>query len=132
MKKKTAPKKQLCRPDPGCALFPPRKLVLGTTPQGTKTEKAFAGAEQKVVGSMRSNSRENVTVVTAISADGTTWKPTIIFKGQRVQADWISEENGPPDARYTATDSSFMQGAVFLKYLKDFHKQLGERGLLDG
>ena len=81
---------------------------------------------------MRSNSRENVTVVTTISADGTTWKPTIIFKGQRVQADWMSEENGPPNARYTATDSSFMQGTVFLNYLKDFHKQLGERGLLDG
>ena len=80
---------------------------------------------------MRSNSRENVTVVTTISADGTTWKPTIIFKGQRMQADWMSEENGPPDARYTATDSSFMQGTVFLNYLKDFHKQLGERGLLD-
>ncbi|CAN0195608.1 unnamed protein product, partial [Ascophyllum nodosum] len=104
----------------------------GTTPQGTKAEKTFAEAEQKVVGSMRSNSRENVTVVTTISADGTTWKPTIIFKGQRVQADWMSEENGPPDARYTATDSSFMQGTVFLNYLKDFHKQLGERGLLDG
>ena len=44
----------------------------------------------------------------------------------------MSEENGPPDARYTATDSSFMQGTVFLNYLKDFHKQLGERGLLDG
>jgi 4-hydroxybenzoate polyprenyltransferase len=79
---------------------------------------------------MRSNSRENVTVVTTISTDGTTWKPTIIFKGQRVQADWMSEENGPPDARYTATDSSFMQGTVFLNYLKAFHKQLGERDLL--
>ena len=43
----------------------------------------------------------------------------------------MSEENGPPDARYTPTDSSFMQGTVFLNYLKDFHKQLGERGLLD-
>ena len=85
-----------------------------------------------MVGSMRSNSRENITVVTTISADGTTWKPTIIFKGRRAQADWMSEEHGPPDARYTATDSSFMQGTVFLNYLKDFHKQLGERGLLDG
>ena len=81
---------------------------------------------------MRSNSRENVTGVTTISADGTTWKPTIIFKGHRVQADWISEKNGPPDPRCTATDSSFMQDTVFLNYLKVFYKQLGERGLLDG
>lgn len=30
---------------------------------------------------MRSNSRENTTVVTTISANGATWAPTIIFKG---------------------------------------------------
>ncbi|CAM9186649.1 unnamed protein product [Pylaiella littoralis] len=51
----------------------------GTTPQGTKTTKAFAEPGQKVVGSMRSNSRENATVVATISADGHTWAPTIIF-----------------------------------------------------
>ncbi|CAN0342972.1 unnamed protein product [Pylaiella littoralis] len=52
-----------------------------TTPQGTKTTKAFAESGQKVVGSMRSNSRENTTVVATISADGHTWPPTIILKG---------------------------------------------------
>ncbi|CAM9412197.1 unnamed protein product [Pylaiella littoralis] len=104
----------------------------GTTPQGTKTTKAFAESGQKVIGSMRSNSRENTTVVATISADGHTWAPTIIFKGQRLQADWFVERNGPEGARYTCTDSSFMQGDVFIAYLKGFHKQLGDRGLLDG
>ncbi|CAB1113787.1 unnamed protein product [Ectocarpus sp. CCAP 1310/34] len=103
-----------------------------TTPQGTKTTKAFAESGQKVVGAMRSNSRENTTVVATISVDGHTWAPTIIFKGQRLQADWFVERNGPEGARYTCTDSSFMQGDVFIAYLKDFHKQLGDRGLLDG
>ncbi|CAM9905546.1 unnamed protein product [Pylaiella littoralis] len=79
-----------------------------TTPQGTKTTKAFAESGQEVVGLMRSNSRENTTVVATISADGHTWAPTIIFKGQRLQADWFVERNGPEGARYTCTDSSFM------------------------
>ena len=61
--------------------------------------KAFAEAGQKVVESMRSNSRENTTVVTTISASGATWAPTIIFKGQRLQPDWFAERNGPKDAR---------------------------------
>ncbi|CAB1099029.1 unnamed protein product [Ectocarpus sp. CCAP 1310/34] len=81
---------------------------------------------------MRSNSLENTTVVATISADGHTWAPTIIFKGQRLQADGFEERNGPEGARYTCTGSSFMQGDVLIAYLKDFHKQLGDRGLLDG
>ncbi|CAB1102532.1 unnamed protein product [Ectocarpus sp. CCAP 1310/34] len=93
--------------------------------------KAFAEAGQKVVESMRSNSRENTTVVT-ISANGATWARTTIFKGQRLQPDWFAERNGPKDARYTCTDTSFMQGDVFIKFLKDFHKQLDDRGVLDG
>ncbi|CAB1115478.1 unnamed protein product [Ectocarpus sp. CCAP 1310/34] len=63
--------------------------------------KAFAEAGQKVVESMRSNSRENTTVVTTISANGATWAPTIIFKGQRLQPDWFAERNGPKDASLT-------------------------------
>ncbi|CAN0477754.1 unnamed protein product, partial [Ectocarpus sp. 12 AP-2014] len=106
--------------------------VAGTTPQGTERTKAFAEAGQRVFASIRSNSREDTTVVTTISADGSTWAPTIIFKGQRLQPDWCAERNGPPDARYTCTDSSFMQGSVFINYFKDFHKQLRDRGLDDG
>ncbi|CAB1105818.1 unnamed protein product [Ectocarpus sp. CCAP 1310/34] len=62
--------------------------------------KAFAEAGQKVVESMRSNSRENTTVVTTISANGVTWAPITIFKGQRLQPDWFAERNCPRDARY--------------------------------
>ncbi|CAN0128929.1 unnamed protein product, partial [Ectocarpus sp. 4 AP-2014] len=66
------------------------------------------------------------------SALMSTWAPTIIFKGERLQPDWFAERNGPPAARYTCTDSSFMQDNVFINYLKDFHKQLRDRGLDDG
>ncbi|CAM9940743.1 unnamed protein product, partial [Sphacelaria rigidula] len=101
-------------------------------PQGTKTLKLIAECGQKVVSTMRSNSRENMTLVTTINAAGDVIFPLIIFKGQHVQAAWMDESKGPANARYAATESSFMQGSVFIEYLKNFHKQVDERGLLDG
>ena len=74
-----------------------------------------------MVGAKRSNSRENTTVVATINAAGIAIPPLIIFKGQRVQAAWLGA-GGPPGAKYAATDSSFMQGAVFVEYIKDFHR----------
>ena len=119
----------------GDGRFTPRSnifWVTGATPQGTKTLKLIAECGQKVVSTVRSNSRENMTMVTTISAAGDVLFPLIIFKGQRVQAAWMDETKGPENARYAATESSFMQGSVFVEYLKDFHNQLEERGLLDG
>ncbi|CAN0576914.1 unnamed protein product, partial [Ectocarpus sp. 12 AP-2014] len=94
--------------------------------------KVIAESGQKVVGAMRSNSRENVTVVVTISAAGATLAPWIIYKGQRLQADWVKGRNGPPNARLAVTDSSFMQGIVFVNYIRDFHRQLLDRGLING
>ncbi|CAN0295836.1 unnamed protein product, partial [Ectocarpus fasciculatus] len=94
--------------------------------------KVIAESGQKVVGAMRSNSRENVTVVVTISAAGATLAPWIIYKGQRLQADWVKGRNGPPNARLAVTDSSFMQGTVFVNYIRDFHRQLLDRGLING
>eukprot|EP00903_Cladosiphon_okamuranus_P021308 g19579.t1 len=79
---------------------------------------------------MRSTSREKVTVVTIIAA-GAMLAPTIIFKGQSFNGDWVADHNGPPGAYYDCTESSFMCGDVFMKYIQNFHKQLGERNLLD-
>ena len=52
--------------------FTPRSnifWVIGATPQGTKTLKLIAECGQKVVSTVRSNSRENMTMVTTISAE---------------------------------------------------------------
>eukprot|EP00904_Undaria_pinnatifida_P002903 jgi/Undpi1/12613/HiC_scaffold_6.g02282.m1 len=104
----------------------------GATPQGTKTLKLITECGQKVVSTVRSNSRENMTMVTTINAAGDVLFPLIISKGQRVQAAWMDETKGPENARYARTESPFMQGSVFIEYLKAFHNQLEERGLLDG
>lgn len=55
------------------------------------------GGVERVVGrrgikgqhKIGSANRENVTVLVTICANGTALKPTIIFKGQRFQANWM-------------------------------------------
>ena len=83
---------------------------------------------QKVVTSKRSNSRETTTVVATIAAAGTTIPPLIIFKGQRVQAAWLGN-GGPNGAKFAATDSLFLQGPMFVKYIQDFHSFPVSNGL---
>lgn len=75
---------------------------------------------------------ENATVVTTINAAGDTLSPLIIFEGQRVEAAWMAPTKEPTKARYSASETSFMEENVFLNYLRDVHQQLGERGFLDG
>lgn len=106
-------------------------FTAGVTPQGTKAKKVIAEKGQKVVGTKRSNSRENVTVVATINAAGEVTPPLLIFKGQRMQAAWV-HRGGPPGALYTATESSFMQGPVFVSYIKSFHKHIVDTGKNDG
>ncbi|CAB1105067.1 unnamed protein product [Ectocarpus sp. CCAP 1310/34] len=46
-----------------------------------------------------------------------------------MQPAWIQEKNGVPDAKYTVTESSFIQIHVFLDYLRDLREQPDARGL---
>ncbi|CAN0051860.1 unnamed protein product, partial [Laminaria digitata] len=103
----------------------------GVMPQGTKSNMVIAKRGKTVVGTKRSNSRENVIVVATINAAGAVIPPLILFKGRRVQAAWLGAPS-PNDARYSATGSSFMQGQVFVNYLQDFHQQMASHGLNDG
>ncbi|CAM9140205.1 unnamed protein product, partial [Ectocarpus sp. 4 AP-2014] len=100
-----------------------------STPQGTKSGKTVVPTGTKVPGARRSNSRENTTVVASIGADGHTFHPTIIYKGQRMQPAWMEDNNGVPDSKNTVTESSFIQSHFFLGYLRDFREQLDARGL---
>ncbi|CAB1108082.1 unnamed protein product [Ectocarpus sp. CCAP 1310/34] len=105
---------------------------MGGTIQGTQGQRVFAKRGQPVVPEMCSTSRENCTSVTSINANGAVLAPTIISNGQRFNADWIVDNTGPPGATYTCKESSFVCGNVFIKYIKDFHKQLCLPNLLDG
>lgn len=79
----------------------------------------------------RSNSTENVTIVSTISAAGRVMPPLFIFKGQKLQSKWV-EKPGPEGSLYQVTDTSYMQGPVFLEYLRAFHKFIIASGLDDG
>ncbi|CAN0311148.1 unnamed protein product, partial [Ectocarpus sp. 4 AP-2014] len=113
--------------------LPPERILntdeTSSTPQSTKSGKAIVATGTKVPGARRSNSRENTTVVVTIGADGHTFHPPIIFKGQRMQAAWIQDNNGVPDAKTTVTESSFIKSHVFLDYLRDLRQQLDARRL---
>lgn len=86
-----------------------------------------------MVGTKRANSRENTTVVATINAAGQAMPPLIIFKGKRLQPAWFGYNNvGPPGAKYAVTDTSFMQGHVFVDFINDFHRHIKENGLDDG
>ena len=103
----------------------------GLTPQGLKSKRVIAERGQKVVGTKRSNCRENVTVVVTINAAGEVMPPLIIFKGKRLQEDWLSKDTGVPGATYAVTDSSMMQGPVFFSF-KKIYKYLVDNGRSDG
>ncbi|CAM9182498.1 unnamed protein product [Ascophyllum nodosum] len=66
-----------------------------------------------------------------MNAAGNATPPLIIFKGQSVQAAWV-RTGGPPGTKFAATDSSFMQGPVFVNYVRNFHQYIVENGLADG
>ena len=104
----------------------------GLNPQGSKSKRVIAERGQKVVATKRSNSRENVTVVATINAAGEAMPPLIIFKGQRLQEDWIRRDVGVPGATYAVTDSSMVQGPVFFTFFRKFHEYLVDNGKIDG
>ena len=104
----------------------------GLNPQGFKSKRVIAERGQKVIVTKRSNSRENVTVVATINAAGEVMPPLIIFRGQRLQEEWIRRDAGVPGATYTVTDSSMMQGPVFLAFFRRFRKHLVDNGKIDG
>ncbi|CAB1097629.1 unnamed protein product [Ectocarpus sp. CCAP 1310/34] len=89
----------------------------GGTIQGAQGQRVYAKRGQPVVPQMRSTSRENCTIVTTVNAAGAVLAPTIIFKGQCFNGDWIVDQDGPPGATYTCTESPFMCGDVFIKSL---------------
>jgi hypothetical protein len=74
-----APELQYGMDESGC---PPvsmgKERVIGR--KGTKTQHRRG-----------SNFRENVTVIVTICADGTTYKPTIIFKGKHLMSSWVAD-----------------------------------------
>jgi hypothetical protein len=81
----------------------PDEQVYGADETGIQsgigmTERVIGPAEAKIQHQQRSGTRENITVLPTICADGTSLAPTVIYKGEAFQTKWLQEN--PLDARY--------------------------------
>lgn len=72
---------------------------IGIQTQGGGEHEYVFGARQKATPyQQRSGTRENITVIVTICADGTSTPPAVIFKGKAYQPDWA--DNNPLNASF--------------------------------
>lgn len=69
---------------------------VGCQPYGTERERVFGGRKPGPQYQQRTGTRENITVLTTICADGTAPAPAMIFKGSAYQMKWAG--NNPANA----------------------------------
>ena len=72
---------------------------IGVQPCGQgKREHVFAAQGTGVPYQQHAGTRENITVIVTICADGTSIRPSVIFKGKAFNVKW--GENNPLGASY--------------------------------
>ncbi|OQR98210.1 hypothetical protein ACHHYP_20397 [Achlya hypogyna] len=83
---------------------------------------------------VRSSDRKNVSLLACISASGEALPPMYIFVGKRKKACWF--EGGVKGMSIAMTDSSYIQGHIFMAWINWFIALVGSRGpqllILDG
>jgi len=83
---------------------------------------------------VRSSDRENVSIMACISAAGAALPPMYIFASKNKKTSWFKD--GVPGHTVATTDSSYIQGHIFMAWLKWFIKMNDGRGpqllILDG
>lgn len=65
----------------------------GFPPSNQGTQRVVGRAKNKVQHKQGGASRENVTALITICADGSTLRPHVIFKGERLMTRWISNND---------------------------------------
>jgi hypothetical protein len=98
----------------------PDELVYGADETGIQsgigiTERVIGPAGAKIQHQQRSGTRENITVLPTICADGTTVAPTVIYKGEAFQTKWL--QNNPLDARYDSYTKKNLNLQFFLEWV---------------
>lgn len=69
---------------------------VGCQPYGSERERVISGKQKGAPQQRRTGNRENITVLVAICADGTSLPPAVIFKGKGYQMKWL--QNNPANA----------------------------------
>lgn len=75
-------------------------------------------------------SREHITVIECICADGRAIAPTYVFKGTYFKLDWLNEDT--IGARSCLTESGYSNSAVMLNWLIDTFEAETRAGVQDG
>jgi hypothetical protein len=122
----------------------PDELIYGADETGIQsgidvTERVIGPAGAKLQHQQRSGTRENITVLPTICADGTSIAPTVIYKGEAFQTKWL--QDNPLDARYKSRTKTILgfkadpshrmgyqkkgytSGEIGVAWLKDWDKQ---------
>jgi hypothetical protein len=120
----------------------PDELVYGADETGIQsgigvTERVIGPAGVKIQHQQRSGTRENITVLPTICADGTSIAPTVIYKGEAFQTKWL--QDNPLDARYDSCNKGILgadfscrmgyqkkgytSGEIGVAWLKDWDRQ---------
>ncbi|SJK99862.1 uncharacterized protein ARMOST_03173 [Armillaria ostoyae] len=66
-------------------------------------------------------SRENVTVIVTICADGTSTPPAVIFKGRAYQVNW--KQDNPANASIGYSKKGWTNGKIGVEWIKIFDEQ---------
>ena len=69
---------------------------IGCNPAEGRKERVMGSRKPGPQYQQRDGSRENITVIVTVCADGTSTPPAVIFKGQGYQVKW--KQNNPADA----------------------------------
>ena len=109
----------------------PDELVYGADETGIQSgigiaERVIGPARIKIQHQQRSGTRENITVLPTICADGTSLAPTVIYKGEAFQTKWLQEN--PLDARYYSHFKTVLQADLSVGW--DTRRRATHRGRL--
>ncbi|KIK50670.1 hypothetical protein GYMLUDRAFT_78436 [Collybiopsis luxurians FD-317 M1] len=92
--------------------------------QSTK-QHVIGSRSKKMQHQQGDGGQENTTVIITICADGTTTRPTIIFKGHTYQVKW--NQDNLTKALLAHSPKGWIDGELRLEWLKDFHEQTKEK-----
>lgn len=76
-----------------------------------------SSATKRTYKKVPSESRERVTILETISAEGEFIRPLVIFKGKELQTSWFQHDS-VPDWRYITSENAFTSNSIGLNWLK--------------
>ncbi|RDB22968.1 hypothetical protein Hypma_009914 [Hypsizygus marmoreus] len=108
----------------------PAELIYGADESGFQQgvgtkEWAYGGAKDSILHQQRSGSRENITVMVTICADGTSIPPAVIFKGEGYQVSW--KQDNPLKASLGYSKKGYLDGEIGVEWIKQFDECTREK-----